>query len=540
MERREVIKRTVFLAGGCTFYPSAIVFAGKDTIFNNVFSLRGAPGKHGEHALLTGYYHANDGGGSAVFWDNESTEGDDNGMVFKVDGVKKGRWKRPNANTINVKWFGANGDGVFRTGTDNDVHAFNNCMEWIRNHETKKVYVPAGLYILSHGIAKLNSAHNGLELFGDGRDSELRLHNEITASYSERLWMLTWNRGAATGKPIKDIYIHDMKFNGNRQMHNISMSESTGYGIHIVGEKELPRGEESFNVKIENIFSCNHNTVGIQCGASNSVVKNVESWGNYMHGVSVGGSNNPINVTFIKFTCWQNEQYGINLSSGNGIKAINFLCCDNFAGAKASESLGSATLTNGKLVNNWTRGIQQTGKAADNYHFHLDGIVTENNPDGGARFDNGEKVTIGSLISIGDGHNKNNQGYGILINNDIKEFCADTIQILNPGGDFGMRIFAEIATVNNLHIKDAKNGVQGKDKGNTLTINGGHLENINGLCFRIRDNSNLKLSNIKLEGETGISVNHSSVVDVNKCDFSKVTTNYTGGGIVNYQGINKM
>ncbi|MEX2396808.1 MAG: hypothetical protein WD491_07275, partial [Balneolales bacterium] len=182
----------------------------------------------------------------------------------------------------------------------------------------------------------------------------------------------------------------------------------------------------------------------------------------------------------------------------------------------------------------------QTGKAADNYHFHLDGFVTENNPDGGARFDNGEKVTIGSLISIGDGHNKNNQGYGILINNDIKEFCADTIQILNPGGDFGMRIFAEIATVNNLHIKDAKNGVQGKDKGNTLTINGGHLENINGLCFRIRDNSNLKLSNIKLEGETGISVNHSSVVDVNKCDFSKVTTNYTGGGIVNYQGINKM
>lgn len=62
---------------------------------------------------VLGYHTKADGGGGGVFWDPSSTEPEDGGTIFQVSGIVTGRWKRLLINsTINIRWFGAKGDGL--------------------------------------------------------------------------------------------------------------------------------------------------------------------------------------------------------------------------------------------------------------------------------------------------------------------------------------------------------------------------------------------------------------------------------------------
>ncbi|GAA3400013.1 right-handed parallel beta-helix repeat-containing protein [Paenibacillus hodogayensis] len=83
----------------------------------SVNDLRSTPGlADGAQISLLGYYADAPGqGGGALYWDADSTETDDGGMVFAVAGTAVGRWKRPRDNGISLAWFGCRG-----TGTDND------------------------------------------------------------------------------------------------------------------------------------------------------------------------------------------------------------------------------------------------------------------------------------------------------------------------------------------------------------------------------------------------------------------------------------
>lgn len=66
-----------------------------------------------ETATVLGYYDAGDGGGGTFYWDALSTEDPDQGTIFQLNGSSgPGRWKRLYAPPLNVKWFGAKGDGV--------------------------------------------------------------------------------------------------------------------------------------------------------------------------------------------------------------------------------------------------------------------------------------------------------------------------------------------------------------------------------------------------------------------------------------------
>ena len=61
---------------------------------------------------LLGYYSKGDGGGGTFYWDSTSIEDDNGGTIIEATGVVDGRYIRNYSGAVNVKWFGAKGDGI--------------------------------------------------------------------------------------------------------------------------------------------------------------------------------------------------------------------------------------------------------------------------------------------------------------------------------------------------------------------------------------------------------------------------------------------
>jgi len=79
----------------------------------------------GKAVNVLGYYAKGDGGGGLFYWDAASTEADNGGTIIQANAITTGRWKRVFSGAVNVKWFGAKGDGKdaldgnITTGTNN-------------------------------------------------------------------------------------------------------------------------------------------------------------------------------------------------------------------------------------------------------------------------------------------------------------------------------------------------------------------------------------------------------------------------------------
>lgn len=81
--------------------------------------LRSTPGRYaGDQISLLGWYASKPGvGGGLLSWDAYSTQVDDGGSVFAVDGVVNGRWVRDITQGVWAEWFGAMNDGTDDLGT---------------------------------------------------------------------------------------------------------------------------------------------------------------------------------------------------------------------------------------------------------------------------------------------------------------------------------------------------------------------------------------------------------------------------------------
>src|SRR5680860_39511 len=84
-----------------------------DNVVQDIATLRTTePQANDDEILLLGYYSAIEGeGGGHFYWDETSTETDNGGTIIKVSTVTTGRWKRFDKPHVDVKDFGAIGDG---------------------------------------------------------------------------------------------------------------------------------------------------------------------------------------------------------------------------------------------------------------------------------------------------------------------------------------------------------------------------------------------------------------------------------------------
>lgn len=120
--------------------------------------------------LVKGYYTAGDGGGGMFYWEKSSRAIENSGTAFRNDAGSKGRFVRIcDTENLNVRWFGAKGDGQ-----NDDTQAFVEALKLLPN-VGGTIIVPNGTYNISETITvgdgnlgSQKSNRNGIHIIGDG------------------------------------------------------------------------------------------------------------------------------------------------------------------------------------------------------------------------------------------------------------------------------------------------------------------------------------------------------------------------------------
>jgi Pectate lyase superfamily protein len=100
-------------------------------------------------AIVGGYWAIGDGGGGLFYWDTSTSSGDNGvsptqpGTIIVPTGSTSGRWIRIYSGPIDVRWFGARGDG---TDVD-DAPAINTAIS-VAGASRAAVVIPRGIYRL--------------------------------------------------------------------------------------------------------------------------------------------------------------------------------------------------------------------------------------------------------------------------------------------------------------------------------------------------------------------------------------------------------
>lgn len=137
--------------------------ASSSTVLDSIAQLRALTPAFADNVTVRGYYAKSDGGGGSFYWDTPSVVPDNGGTVIQPNAGGTGRWIRYwSGEKIDVKWFGAKGDGV-----TSDTAAIANAM-------TVAIAVKGTLYISSAPVYYLATitipdGTSGLDIVGDGK-----------------------------------------------------------------------------------------------------------------------------------------------------------------------------------------------------------------------------------------------------------------------------------------------------------------------------------------------------------------------------------
>jgi hypothetical protein len=132
----------------------------------------------GTRASINGCFADNDGGGGDFIFEPGSSDRDDTGDVIAPDSGK-GRWLRVFEGDVNIRWFGARGDGKA-----DDAGPLQAAIDASLRRGCG-VHVPAGRFHIRRGLTALGS---------------LRIHGDGCSSILDGAGVNCWN-----GDPAKDL-----------------------------------------------------------------------------------------------------------------------------------------------------------------------------------------------------------------------------------------------------------------------------------------------------------------------------------------------
>jgi hypothetical protein len=156
-------------------------------------------------ALVTGRVTENDGGGGLFFYDGSDATSTNLGTVFKP-AASNGRWRRSYEGALNVKWFGALGNG----STD-DTLAFQNALDLLTSGGRLEVPPTSTSYRVSQVIIK----YSGTQLVGIGGGQLSRLlYSKSTGADAEAVLLID-KTAYNSGNNYKDIVIENIELDGN-------------------------------------------------------------------------------------------------------------------------------------------------------------------------------------------------------------------------------------------------------------------------------------------------------------------------------------
>jgi hypothetical protein len=204
--------------------------------------------------VLAGYDQPGDGGGGIFVWDGaDAVTRTDGGTVFANSGAPaKGRWKRLNQDAgINVRWFGAKGDGV----TD-DGPAIQAAIDSAESSFGGTVYFPKpSLYYKIDRTLVITPSYNPITLRGEGKGCTT---------------MLVWSRDLGAGHyalryatekldiPCNTVIEH-LSFRGPKNSAPLGTSPSQMYGVQM-GSKTRYRNLAIDGFKAGLVLTGDHNS----------------------------------------------------------------------------------------------------------------------------------------------------------------------------------------------------------------------------------------------------------------------------------------
>jgi hypothetical protein len=149
-----------------------------------------------------------DGGGGLFYWDTSSTTGDDGGTII-VPTNPTGRWVRVYSGALDVRWFGAQGDGEDATAAIDNAIAVANAIAAHPGTPGATIYFPPGNYAVSAPLTPITS--NGVHLQGGGAQATVIAFGTGPIHPS---WACVTFRMPGNGL-LDDASVRDMSFNAS-------------------------------------------------------------------------------------------------------------------------------------------------------------------------------------------------------------------------------------------------------------------------------------------------------------------------------------
>ncbi len=197
---------------------------------------------------VLGYNEVNDQGGGLFYWDEKSFLEEYNGMVIKCKDYKQGRYIRVFNTKVNLKWFGAIGDGK-----QDDSKSFKDFFNFLMKGYIG--YIPRGKYLIKNPIIlKLNNDFsidvNNNAMFIGGK------FNKPMFAFDGNGHTFTWKGGkldtsrtvfikarqsgtALALKRFKKISLEDIVFYADKHYENSQKDNHADSGITIVNSKNV-------------------------------------------------------------------------------------------------------------------------------------------------------------------------------------------------------------------------------------------------------------------------------------------------------------
>ena len=260
---------------------------------------------NGEY-IVGGYAGPGDGGGGTFVWvpaTYATIQPDDDGIAIRTPAGTTahslGYFLRQFSGPINVRWFGAKGDGT--TDDTAAVHAARDSSAFANNGT---LYFPKGIYKGAFEFEYINSNHNEINIIGDGQGTILKPNGQTRPDgYNKPVLLLGYRQPHWKFARVSNLKI-DGSFNGDNYF---------AWGVYFDNPSKPLGDKDAGRWVFERVLFVN---------CDKAVFKPFGNIGNH----------------FIDCT-WGNNIYGVY---ANGIPGLMHSGCDRYTGGHFSAHIEAA------------------------------------------------------------------------------------------------------------------------------------------------------------------------------------------------------